>query len=179
MITRRGILGASAFASFQASSGASTASPARYRIEIRKRERQLTLFADEKVTHTFRIGLGFTPTGPKLRQGDGRTPEGSFRTILRNPQSSYYRSVMLNYPLGADAHRGFAEGLIGASTRDAILSAHRRGAAPPQRTRLGGEIFIHGGGNHGDWTLGCIALANRDMDVIFALPVGVRVDVLS
>lgn len=154
-------------------------SPDHYRIEVRKSVRQLTLYKDEKLTHTFRIGLGFDPNGAKQRQGDGRTPEGDFLTILRNPQSSYYRSVMLNYPLPDDAHRGFKQKLIGAGTRDAILNAHKSGKTPPQGTRLGGEIFIHGGGNQGDWTLGCVALANRDMDVIFALPVGVRVKILA
>lgn len=157
----------------------SAATPSRYRIEVRKGERQLALFTDGRLSHTFRIGLGFAPQGHKTQEGDGRTPEGSYRTVLKNPRSSFYRSVMLNYPLPADAHRGFADGRINAATRDAILAAHRRGAAPPQRTRLGGEIFLHGGGNQGDWTLGCIALANADMDLVFALPLGVRVDILA
>jgi murein L,D-transpeptidase YafK len=176
MIGRRGVT--RALLSLLGGSGILAASPARYRIEVRKGERQLALFTDGKLTHTFRIGLGFAPIGHKAQQGDGRTPEGTYRTVLKNPRSSFHRSVMLNYPLPADAHRGFAGGLINAATRDAILAAHRRGTAPPQRTRLGGEIFLHGGGNHGDWTLGCIALANPDMNLLFALPLGVRVDIL-
>lgn len=175
MIPRRGLL----LGSLLQAGGLYAAPVPRYRIEVRKRERQLALFRDGEVTHTFRVGLGFAPEGTKERQGDGRTPEGDFLTVLRNPRSSYYRSVMLNYPLPSDARRAAAEGLISAGTRNAILKAHRSGAIPPQRTALGGEIFIHGGGARHDWTLGCIALDNRDMDVIFALPVGIPIKVVA
>lgn len=174
MLSRRGVLVCPVLA---ASALRGESAPSSFRIEVLKAERQLALFTNGKLSHTFRIGLGFAPVGHKQRQGDGRTPEGTFRMVLRNKQSRYYRSVMLNYPLPADARSASVGGLIDGPTRDAILRSHRRGAVPPQHTPLGGEIFIHGGGSHNDWTFGCIALANPDMDVIFALPLGVRVDV--
>lgn len=173
MISRRSLLRNSLFPV----TGLYAAPASRYFIEIQKRERQLALFLDRRLTHTFPVSLGFAPLGHKQRQGDGRTPEGEYRTVLRNRQSRFYRSVMLNYPLPEDGRRGVAEGIISPKTRDAILTAHRTGAIPVQNTALGGEIFIHGGGGRGDWTLGCIALENRDMDVIFALPVGIRVTI--
>lgn len=149
--------------------------PADYLIEVHKRQRQLALFEKGQLRYTFRIALGFDPQGTKKWQGDGRTPEGEFRTLLKNPKSKFYRSVLINYPLSFDAERAFAASRIDKAARDQILRAHERGGIPSQATALGGDIYIHGGGSSQDWTAGCIALDNRDMDLIFALPVGVRV----
>ena len=57
--------------------------------------------------------------------------------------------------------------MISDSQRQAILDAHRRGTTPPCNTKLGGEIYIHGDGSNSDWTLGCIALNDKDMDELY------------
>lgn len=127
------------------------------------------------------LGVGDTgeyPPGHKVRQGDRRTPEGWYRTSDK-PWSQFYGAVAVHYPNGADADRGLAAGLIDEAQHAAIIEALARGAKPPQDTRLGGEILIHGGGSSADWTLGCVALDNDDLDGLRAeLPKGMRTDVL-
>jgi murein L,D-transpeptidase YafK len=143
-------------------------SAAAQRIVILKGARRLELYADGKVVKTYRVGLGSNPTGTKLRQGDGRTPEGTFYVCVKNPQSKFHRSLGLSYPAPADAARGLAEKLITRAQRDAIVQAHQKHTTPPWNTALGGEVFIHGCGSGSDWTLGCIALDDADMTGLFA-----------
>jgi murein L,D-transpeptidase YafK len=143
-------------------------SAADQRIVVLKGERLLKLYADGKVVKTYRVGLGPHPTGSKLRQGDGRTPEGTFYVCVKNEHSQYYRSLGLSYPTPADAARGLRDGLITQAQHDTILAAHKKHATPPWNTPLGGEIFIHGNGSSSDWTLGCIALEDADMKELFA-----------
>ena len=138
------------------------------RLVVLKAERRLELHQDGTVVKTYRIGLGNTPTGPKLRQGDGRTPEGTFYVCVKNPRSKFHRSLGLSYPTPADADRGLAEQLITPAAHAAILSAHRTRSTPPWDTALGGEIFIHGHGSGSDWTLGCIALDDAEMTDLYA-----------
>ena len=148
--------------------GASAADSA-LRVVVLKSERRLELLQDGRVVKTYPVGLGTNPTGTKLRQGDGRTPEGTFYVCVKNAHSQYYRSLGLSYPTPADAARGLAGKLITRSQHDAILAAHRKHVSPPWNTALGGEIFIHGNGSGSDWTLGCIALEDADMDALYAL----------
>jgi murein L,D-transpeptidase YafK len=150
--------------------------PTTLRIEIRKSDRRLLVARGPQILREYRIGLGFAPTGDKEREGDGRTPEGDYVVCARNPQSRYHLSLGLSYPNAADAARGLVAGAISQAQHDAILSALAKGGRPPWDTPLGGEIFIHGNGSHRDWTLGCIALDDADMDELYALtPVGTPV----
>lgn len=126
------------------------------RVLVLKGERKLHLLAGSQTLRSYTVALGFEPEGPKRREGDGRTPEGSFVIDRRNPQSSFYRSLHISYP-------GFAE-------RE---RARQLGVDP------GGNIMIHGlpngrewiGSDHArfDWTEGCIAVTNAEMDEIWAM----------
>ncbi len=146
-----------------------TAAPEALSILVLKAERRLEVHRGAQVVRTYRIGLGHTPTGTKRRQGDGRTPEGTFYVCVKNPRSRFHLSLGLSYPTPADAARGLREGLVTQAQHDAILAAHRKHVSPPWNTALGGEIFIHGNGSGSDWTLGCIALEDADMDELYAL----------
>lgn len=139
------------------------------RIVIFKAERRLELLIDGAVAKSYSVGLGNNPTGTKLRQGDGRTPEGVYYVCVKNPRSQFYLSIGLSYPAPADAARGLAQKLISQSQHDAIVAAHKKRTTPPWNTKLGGEIFIHGKGSSSDWTLGCIALDDADMKELFTL----------
>lgn len=146
------------------------------RIVIEKAKRRLAVFDGESVVAEFGIGLGFTPDGDKAIEGDGRTPEGDFYIFTKNPESRFFLSLGISYPTREDADRGLAEGLISEEEHRAIANAIDEKRMPPQKTKLGGEIYIHGGGDKSDWTEGCIALKNNEMRALFdAIPVGTPV----
>ena len=148
------------------------------RIIVKKADRKLQVFDGEKLVKTYRIGLGFAPVGDKEKQGDGKTPEGEFYIFTKNPKSSYYLSLGVSYPSSDDAERGFRENLISKSQRDEIVKAIKSKKTPPQNTKLGGEIYIHGNGSKTDWTLGCVALEDAEMKELFdAIPVGASVKI--
>jgi lipoprotein-anchoring transpeptidase ErfK/SrfK len=146
-------------------------------VVVEKSSRRLTVHSEGVAVKGYRIALGREPVGDKEREGDGRTPEGEFYLCSRNPKSKYHRSVGLSYPNEEDADRGLKDGLITKRDHRAITTAVHRMERPPWKTALGGEIMIHGSGaTHGDWTLGCIALDDRDIDELFtALPLGTPV----
>ena len=120
------------------------------RVVVRKSERKLLLLRGERVLRTMDIALGLSPKGAKYREGDFRTPEGSYRLTSRNANSDYYLALQVSYPSPADEQRAAAEGV-----------------SP------GGLIMIHGQPNRpskpldyyqkNDWTNGCIAVSNSDM----------------
>ena len=146
------------------------------RVVVRKAARRLELFAGGERVRVFRVGLGFAPEGDKERQGDGRTPEGDFYVCMKNDRSNFYLSLGLNYPDAADAARALSERLITRAEHDRIVRANQQGRCPPWDTKLGGEIFIHGGGAASDWTLGCVALENEHVKELFEhLPAGTPV----
>lgn len=135
------------------------------RILVEKSARKMTVFQDGVALKTYDIALGFAPTGDKIRQGDGKTPEGLFKIDRRNPASSYHLSLGLDYPRAQDRARA------------------RAGGYDP-----GGDIFIHGQPNafgekymaRGDWTAGCIALSNREMRELWdVVPIGTIVEIRS
>lgn len=131
----------------------------------------------------WRVALGIDrngehPSGPKTRRGDSSTPEGWYRTSDK-PWSSFYHAIAVHYPNAEDATRGLAAGLVTEHQYEAIVQALERDEKPLQTTRLGGEILIHGGGSHRDWTLGCIAMNDVDIDALrAALPDDMRTDLL-
>lgn len=148
------------------------------RLLVEKSRRTLTIFSAGRPVKTYRVALGDQPLGDKVREGDRRTPEGEFYVCSKNAGSRYNKSLGLSYPNAEDAERGLASGLVTPRERRAIVDAIRRFQQPPWNTRLGGEIMIHGGGNATDWTTGCVALSNADIDELFpVLPLGTPVEV--
>lgn len=127
---------------------------------VDKSERRLDLLRDGAVIASFDIALGFAPEGLKTEQGDGRTPEGEYVLDWRNPESRFHLSLHISYPNDADRAQAAA-----------------RGVAP------GGDIFIHGtpawaGAIEGDWTLGCIAVTNDEIEAIWsAVPDGTPITI--
>ena len=146
------------------------------RIVISKSKRLLELHREGEALRVYRIVLGREPEGDKVREGDGRTPEGEFVVCTKNPKSRYTLSLGLNYPTSEDAERGLCDGLITQEEHDAIVAAAEAGWRPPWDTALGGEIFIHGGGTSSDWTIGCVALDDDAIRELYPLvPVGTPV----
>jgi len=121
------------------------------RVIVDKGDRKMYLLHHAEVLEQYNVGLGFTPDGHKAKEGDGRTPEGSYIIDRRNPNSEFYLSIGIDYPNKEDIRR-----------------AREAGVSP------GGDIFIHGrprkyrkGGR--DWTAGCIAVTNSEMRDIYAM----------
>jgi murein L,D-transpeptidase YafK len=137
------------------------------RILVYKKERKLELYSGKTLLRTYRVGLGFNPVADKQREGDGATPEGEFYVFVKNDKSAYYLSLGISYPNAEDAERGLRDRLITKAEYDTILQAIRKKKTPPQYTKLGGLIYIHGHGARSDWTLGCVALENGDMKELF------------
>ena len=148
------------------------------RIVVLKSKRRLELYADGALVRSYKIGLGLNPVPDKVRQGDRATPEGEFYIFTRNDKSAFYLSLGISYPNVEDAERGLRDGLISRAQHDAIVRAIKRKVTPPQNTRLGGDIFIHGNGASSDWTWGCVALENEHVKELFnAVPVGTPVTI--
>jgi murein L,D-transpeptidase YafK len=161
----------------------------RYRILVKKGERKLYLYVlengKERLAKTYQIALGNNPTGSKNRQGDGATPEGDYYITHKNARSKFYLSLGVSYPNITDADKGLKEGLITKAEHQAIVGAIRAKTKPPQNTRLGGDIFIHGGGSGKlfgsvqDWTLGCLALENDEIKELFEMiPIKTQVKIV-
>lgn len=148
------------------------------RILVKKAERRLLLYDGSKLLKTYRIGLGLSPEGDKVRQGDRRTPEGDFYIFTKNDRSAFYLSLGVSYPNAPHARRGLRDGLISKSQYDAIMRALNLKKTPPQNTALGGDIYIHGHGATSDWTWGCVALENEEIRELFnAVSVGTPVTI--
>jgi murein L,D-transpeptidase YafK len=125
-------------------------------VVVIKHDRTLLLLSHGEIVKSYKVALGTEPTGAKQRQGDHRTPEGRYVLDSRNAHSQFYKSIHISYPSEQDRIRAAA--------------AH---VAP------GGDIYIHGlpngygviGAAHRlrDWTDGCIAVTNNEMDEIWKL----------
>ena len=137
------------------------------KIIVKKAQRKLFLYSAGELVRTYRVGLGLSPVGDKVREGDRRTPEGEFYIFTKNNKSQFYLSLGISYPNAAHAERGLREGLINRTQYDSILRALKAKKAPPQNTALGGDIYIHGNGAGSDWTWGCVALENEDIRELF------------
>ncbi|MDH4270886.1 MAG: L,D-transpeptidase, partial [Candidatus Aminicenantes bacterium] len=110
---------------------------------VNKAQRRLELWVRRKMVKAYRIQLGLNAHGPKVRQGDRRTPEGTYFICDHRP-STYCLGLWLAYPNAADARRGLGSRLIGAEEYGAIAGRLAKGGCPPQNTKLGGDILIHG-----------------------------------
>lgn len=143
---------------------------------INKKKRRLRVYDGEKLIRQYQMVLGFAAKGDKKTEGDGRTPIGEFYVFTKNDQSKFHLSLGLSYPNGEAAKRGLREKIISQEEHDAIIKAIGEKQMPPQKTALGGEIYIHGGGTESDWTQGCVALENDQIKEIFdAIPIGAKV----
>lgn len=136
-------------------------------IEVSKKERKIRLKHWDVVLAEFPVALGPVPEGHKKIEGDGRTPEGEYYVCTRNESSRFHLFLGLSYPSPDDGSRALSEHLITATEAEAILDAWMKRARPPWGTMLGGTIGIHGFGAKRDWTLGCIALNNSDIEELF------------
>jgi len=132
---------------------------------ILKRDHVMELLAGGRVIRSYKVALGQGGLAAKERQGDGRTPEGHYLIDARNAASEYHLSLHVSYPNAEDRKR-----------------AAKLGAAP------GGDIMIHGlpngkgwvGAGHRvyDWTLGCVAVTNEEIEEVWKLvPVGTPVEI--
>ncbi len=130
-------------------------------IHVYKSQRYLVLQHQNKIVRRYPIRLGFAPTGHKVQEGDGKTPEGRYVIDWRNPQSAFYKSLHVSYPNAKDQQK-----------------AQQLGVS------AGGDIMIHGSATarqlkvlpnlmgyfpQKDWTWGCIAVRNMDIDEIWQL----------
>ena len=119
-------------------------------IVVYKARRQMYLMHHDEVLRGYDFELGFAPVGHKQFEGDGRTPEGAYIIDRKNPNSSFHLSIGVSYPNDQD-----------------------RAFAASQGKRPGGDIFIHGtprlNRRDDDWTAGCIAVTNREMEEIYAM----------
>ena len=132
-------------------------------IKVYKGKRKLEFWQDEIIKNRFTISLGFSPEGNKLRDGDGRTPEGEYYICTKNPQSKFTLFLGISYPNIGDALRGLADGLISQEEFTQIKTSIEGRKRPTWETALGGKIGIHGMGNSRDWTAGCIAMEDEDI----------------
>jgi murein L,D-transpeptidase YafK len=143
------------------------------RLVIEKAAHQLHLYVGSCLARSYPVALGRNWAADKALEGDEATPIGEFYICSKNPRSKFFLSMCLSYPNAEDAERGLAAGLINLDEHSDILAALREKRLPPQRTRLGGEIYIHGQdpsarrGAPTDWTRGCIALDNGAMHHLY------------
>lgn len=137
-------------------------------VVVHKGKRNAALCNSGKLVKNLRSGLGSKPSGAKQKEGDGKTPEGVFFVPRLIPNSSFYKALGLSYPSIDDAARGVTSGLITASQRSQIESAHAACVEPPQNTALGGDLEVHGNGGDKDWTAGDIALDDPSMDLLWS-----------
>lgn len=145
-----------------------------YHLEISKEGRNLQVKNGDIVVRQYRISSGRGGPGNKKHRGDDVTPIGVYRVIKLKEKSRFHYFMQINYPNIMDAWHGYRDGVISSRQLDTIIKAHRRRSAPPQNTPLGGFLGIHGIGatterklaihNSGDWTNGCIALTNQEVN---------------
>jgi murein L,D-transpeptidase YafK len=150
------------------------------RILVEKRARRLRVYAGEEVLIESRVAIGRN-AADKAVEGDEATPLGEFYVCAKNPRSRFFLSLCLSYPNAAHADRGLRCGLIDQLEHAQIIDALSARRLPPQHTRLGGEIYIHGevpgaAAPDAEATRGCIAVANPVMRELYELaPLGTSV----
>lgn len=153
-------------------------------IRVSKAERRLYLYRGPTLVETFNIDIGYNTFADKRQQGSRarrdhwRTPEGTFYVVDKNPQSEFYKALVLNYPTISDADRGLKQDLISRQEYEAIVQAQRQFRMPPMDTDLGGWIEIHGEGTGAstNWTQGCVAVQNSVMNRLWVeVPIGTPV----
>ncbi len=136
---------------------------------VTKSKHLLEAYVGEELLKGYEVSISTRPVGDKRREGDLRTPEGTFYVARKHPTSTFYRALVLGYPSRSHADKGLAHGLIDQTTHDRILASIRRCEEPNRGTGLGSLIEIHGEDMPGsnDWTHGCVAVTNNDMDELY------------
>ncbi len=135
------------------------------RVVVWKAKRALELYANGNLLKSYAVSQGRNPVGPKMQDGDKRTPEGLYAIESHKSQSSFHKALKVSYPSAADRS-----------------AAAKRGVAP------GGDIMIHGIHNGlgfigrlqrwRDWTVGCIAVTDPEIDEIYrVVPDGTPVEI--
>jgi murein L,D-transpeptidase YafK len=157
------------------------------RIVVWKARHKLVVTSGTSVVRTYHVSLGISPIGPKRVRGDGKTPVGVYAVYAKRPSDRFRWFLALNYPAKEDADRAFAANRISADMWADIWIADKMGQAPPWNTPLGAFVGIHGTGAGGrtaklrlvsDWTDGCIALSDRDIDELNdMIPIGTVVEI--
>ena len=148
---------------------------------------KLMVMRDHQPLEVFnQIALGSSGAGLKHRRGDNKTPLGVFRVGWINDHSRFKKFIGLDYPNPDYAERALRERRINHSTYERIRAAWISGHTPPQNTLLGGQIGIHGVGAGNpqvheagiNWTSGCVALNNAQIDALRPwVKVGMRVEI--
>lgn len=125
-------------------------------VKVDKSDNKMYLLAGENIIREYHVAFGAKPKGHKQQEGDQKTPEGTYTLDYKKEDSSFYRAMHISYPNGEDKE-----------------NASKRGVSP------GGLIMVHGQRNRSDriarlaqrfnWTNGCIALTNSEMDEFMAL----------
>lgn len=158
-----GFLGMALAAPARASAFAQSLQPRATQIVVSKQNRVLALMNGQATLKTYRVNLGFDPVGHKVQSGDGRTPEGVYYIDRRNPLSDFHLSLGISYPNAADIARCRALGV-----------------------NPGGDVMIHGGPTRAadrgkrDWTAGCIAVSDAEMEEIWSMvPTGIPIVILA
>lgn len=134
-------------------------------ILVEKHQRKMTIFHDNLAIKSYQIALGAQPIGPKHQEGDNKTPEGFYKIISKNNKSKFYLSLKISYPNKNDTQYALAK-----------------------KMACGGDLMIHGVGKgfswlgkmHAffDWTRGCIAVSNAEIDEIYhSTPVGTPIEI--
>jgi lipoprotein-anchoring transpeptidase ErfK/SrfK len=122
-------------------------------IVVLKENHRVDLYNGGRLIRSYKADMGSRSINAKLRSGDSATPEGRYQITAKKPGSAYYKALALSYPNDADR---------------AEFARLRNLGRIPRGASLGGLIEIHGDGGRGkDWTRGCVALANPDMDDLF------------
>jgi len=140
------------------------------RIIVDKSDRKLSVYINNELMKEYGVSLGTDPVGDKIKQGDRRTPEGEFYVARKIPNSKFHKALLISYPNKEDAQRGLESKLITKNQYNSINSAIDKCQTPPQNTILGNYIELHGmggGPGHSDWTWGCVALNNGDIDELY------------
>lgn len=149
-------------------------------VRVYKIPRRVQLMYRGHTIRTYACGLGWDPRADKEKEGDGRTPLGAFYVCQRLAKGRYGASLGISYPNIEDARRGLESHLISAGEFLKIRTRITRRQKPPWTTQLGGAICLHGKGAGRDWTAGCMALNDADINELFALtPMGTRVIILA
>lgn len=134
-------------------------------ILVEKKRRTMSVYYQRKLLKEYKIALGFSPLGHKEQEGDGKTPEGVYFISAKYPQSQFYLALQISYPNSNDQQ-----------------NARKKGVS------AGGEIMIHGLGKgfgwlgklhvNRDWTLGCIAVTNKEIKEIYnATTISTKVEI--
>ncbi|MBL1142367.1 MAG: L,D-transpeptidase [Proteobacteria bacterium] len=145
-----------------------------YQILISKKNHELIVEKAGEVVKKYHIASGKGGKGTKRRQGDSKTPQGTYRIAKFKKSSRFHYFIQLDYPNLIDAWYGYKNKTIDAKDFKRIAAAYKNRETPPQDTELGGFIGIHGLGIQNDekltihqeinWTEGCIALTNEEIN---------------